>query len=144
MTGCRHMNARFLTALATACLAFTLPCLAEDTPLGKRMDAMNEAYKALRKETDPAKAAELARTAQTEAAKSMTETPAMLAKMPDGPERAKAAVEYRKAMARLYLTLCEVEEACLAGNLEAVKPLIEEIKKQRKAGHDRFIEDEEE
>jgi soluble cytochrome b562 len=138
------MKSIILPALVAACLAITLPATAEDTELGARMDAMNEAYKALRKETDPAKAAEHARVAQAEAAKSMLETPAMLAKMPVGPERAKATLEYRKAMARLYMTLCEVEEACLANDLEAVKALIEELKKQRKAGHDRFIEEEEE
>ncbi len=136
------MNSKILPALMAACLALTVPATAEETELGARMDSMNEAYKALRKETDPAKAAEHARVAQAEAAKSMLQTPAMLAKMPVGPERAKAALEYRKAMARLYMTLCEVEEACLGGDLEAVKVLIEELKKQRKAGHDRFIEEE--
>ncbi|NJR43635.1 MAG: hypothetical protein HC767_14280, partial [Akkermansiaceae bacterium] len=66
----------------------------EETPLAKQMSAMNDAYKAFRKETDPVKGAALAREAQQSALQSAAETPEMLKELPEGPEKAKAMAEY--------------------------------------------------
>lgn len=115
---------------------------AEDTPLGKQMEAMNDAYKAFRKETDPAKGAALAREAQEAVAKGLSDLPEMLKKMPDGPNKAKAAAEYRKMMGKLYVALCEVEEAFLADKIEEVAKIVESLKEMKKSGHDKFMEDE--
>lgn len=135
------MKTRWILLGCAAC--FILPLTAdEDTPLGKQMEAMNDAYKAFRKETDPAKGAALAREAQQALAKSMGELPAMLAKMPEGPEKAKAAAEYRKMIGRCYVTLCEVEEAFLAGKPEEVEKLVASLKDMKKTGHDKFMEEE--
>ena len=79
--------------LLTCAVGFLLPLpiFAEDeTPLGKQMEAMNDAYKAFRRETDPVKGAAQAREAQQAALKSASEVPSMLTKMPDSPEKAKA------------------------------------------------------
>lgn len=115
---------------------------AEDTPLGKQMEAMNDAYKAFRKETDPAKGAALAREAQEAVAKGLPDLPEMLKKMPDGPDKAKAAAEYRKMMGKLYVALCEVEEAFLAGKIEEVAKIVDSLKEMKKSGHNKFMEDE--
>ena len=124
-----------------ACLILPLHA-EEETPLGKQMESFNDAYKAFRRETDPAKGAAQAREAQAAVVKGLTEIPAMLTKMPEGPAKAKAAVEYRKMMGKLYITLCEVEEAFLDGKIEKVAELVEGLKDMKKAGHEKFMEDE--
>lgn len=103
---------------------------------------MNDAYKAFRKETDPAKGAALAREAQEAVAKGLTGVPELVAKMPDGAEKAKAAAAYRKMMGQLYVALCEVEEAFLAGNTGEVAKIVEAMKEMKKEGHNKFMEDE--
>lgn len=125
-----------------ACLA--LPVHAEkkeETPLGKQMEEMNHALKAFRKEADPAKCAALARDAQAAVAKTLTETPELVKAMPDGPEKAKAAAEYRKMMGKVYVAFCEVEEAYLAGNAEEAARILGTMREMKKAGHDKFMED---
>jgi hypothetical protein len=114
----------------------------EETPLGKQMEVFNDAYKAIRKETDPAKGAELAREAQKAVIPSMAELPEMLGKMPDGPDKAKAAAAYRRMIAEVLVAVCQIEEAFLAGDNARVAELVETLKKLRKTGHDRFIEEE--
>ena len=63
----------------------------DETPLGKQMEAMNDAFKAFRRETDPVKGATQAREAQQAVLKSAVEIPEMLKAMPEGPDKAKAA-----------------------------------------------------
>lgn len=113
-----------------------------NTPLGTQMEAFNDAYKAFRKETDSAKGAAHAREAQQALLKGIVEMPEMLAKMPDGLTKQKAAAEYRRMMGRLFVTLCEVEEAFLAGNIDEVAKLVEALKEMKKEGHNKFMEDE--
>jgi soluble cytochrome b562 len=136
-----RMKVRLILTMLAACLM--LPVSAdEETPLGKQMDALNDAYKAFRKETDPAKGAALAREAQAAVAKGLMEMPAMLTKMPEGPDKAKASAEYRKMMGQLFVALSEVEEAFLGGKVDQVATIVERLKEMRKAGHDKFIEEE--
>ncbi len=137
-------NQFFLSCLA-ACF-MTSPSFAAETdksPLAKQMEAMNNAFKAFRTETDPAKGAAKAREAQAAALKSALEVPAMLQSMPDGPDKAKALAEYRRMLGKLYVTLCEVEAAFLDGKVDEVAKIVSSIKEMKKAGHDRFIEEEE-
>ena len=112
----------------------------EHTELGKHMEAMNDAFKVFRRETDPVKGAAQAREAQNEALKAAAEIPKKVKDMPDGPEKAKAAVEYRKAIGKLYITLCDVEGAFLAGKIDEVAKLVESLKGEKKEGHDKFID----
>jgi soluble cytochrome b562 len=128
--------------VCAACLTAPFLAAEEETPLGKQMESMNDAYKAFRRETDPAKGAALAREAQQAVAKGLMEIPAMLAKMPEGPPKAKAAAEYRKMMGKLFVSLCEVEEAFLAGKIDQVATIVETLKEMKKTGHEKFMEDE--
>jgi len=73
----------------------------------------------------------------------VTETPEVIQEMPEGPDKVKAAVEFRKMMAKLLLSLCEVEEAFLNGKNEDVAKIVEDLKAQKKAGHEKFVKDEE-
>jgi len=134
------MKQRLMLLGVAACLILPLP--ADDTPLGKQMEIFNDAYKAFCKETDSTKGAALAREAQLAVAKGLTELPEMLTKMPDGPDKAKAAAEYRKMMGQAYVALCEVEQAFLAGNTEEVAKIVGTLKEMKKAGHDKFMEEE--
>ena len=130
----------FLTVMAAS---MVLPLSAEtETPLGKQMDAMNGAIKGLRKETDPAKCAALVREAQQAAAKGFSEVPELVKKMPDGAEKTKALAEYRKMMGKLYVSLCEMEIAYLDGKAEDAAAIAASLKDLKKAGHDKFMEDE--
>ena len=132
----------FLMSLA---LCVTLPIGAEnapETPLGKNMESLSSTYKALRKETDPAKSAALARDAQQIVAKCLTETPALLAKMPAGATKAMAAAEFRKTLGKVFVTFCELEQAGLAGKTEDIAKCLESLKDLKKTGHEKFTEEE--
>jgi soluble cytochrome b562 len=115
----------------------------EHTKLGEEMESIDDAFKGFRRETDPAKGAAQARDAQTATLKAALEVPTMVKEMPDGPEKAKATAEYRKQMGKVFVTLCEVEEAFLSGKIEDVAKLVETLKEQKKAGHQKFIKEEE-
>ena len=108
------------------------------------MEAMNDAFKAFRRETDPVKGATQARLAQQAALKSAMEVPEMVKAMPEGPDKAKAQVAYHKMMGKLFVTLCEVEEAFLNGKIDDVAKIVDSLKEQKKAGHDKFMEKDEE
>ncbi len=115
----------------------------ETTKLEEHMEAMDDAFKGFRRETDAVKGAIQAREAQQAALKSAAEIPMTLKAMPEGPEKTKALVEYRKMMGKLFVTFCEVEEAFLNGKMDEVVKIVDAIKEMKKAGHDKFVEDEE-
>jgi soluble cytochrome b562 len=135
------MNQRLLPAIFAAIFCATANA-AEDPPLVKHMEQLDDAYKALRKTEDAAKGAELARDAQNAAVKTLGEIPTMISKMPDGPARDKAAATYRHMVGQLYVKLCEIEKAFLDNQLDRVAAIVEEIKELKKQGHNEFMEDE--
>jgi len=126
-----------------ATLMFVQPSMADDTPLAKQMDAMNDAYKAMRRETDPAKGAELARTAQDAMVKAIVELPEMVKGMPEGPDKAKASASYRKMMGNLIATLADMELAFLNNDMAKVKEIVESMRDLKKEGHDKFMDEDE-
>jgi hypothetical protein len=123
----------------------SLPLCAEgdkpESTLARQMSEIDDAYKSLKKETDPEKGAASARAAQQALALGLAELPEMLKKMPDGPAKAAAAAEYRKLMAQSYVVFCEIEQAFLAGKIDQIEGLIENLKAIKKTGHQKFIED---
>lgn len=124
--------------VALACAPLTVGA-EEDTELYKQMEAMDDAYKAFRKETDPTKGAALAREAQGWALKSFGEVPELVKAIKDPVEKAKAEATYRKMVAKLIVSLCEVEEAFVAGKLEDVEKIVTALKEQKKEGHEKFM-----
>jgi hypothetical protein len=133
-----------LALVATLCLSQPLVGQEDkkETPLGKQMEAMNDAFKAIRKEADPAKGATLARTAQDALLKSLVETPKVIADLPEA-ERAKASANYRTLIGKAFVTFSEIEEAFIAKDLEKVKTLVEGVRDLKKQGHDKYMEDDE-
>jgi soluble cytochrome b562 len=136
----------FLLSCATGLML--MPAVAaekhEESPLAKQMESMDDAFKGFRRETDPVKGAAQAREAQQAALKSALEIPELLAAMPDGPDKVKALLEYRKMIGKLFVTFCEVEEAFLNGKMDEVAKIVTSIKEMKKAGHDKFIEEDDE
>ena len=134
------MKSHILISFCVLAVSATF-AIADDTPLAKHMEALDDSYKAIRKTEDPSKGAVLAREAQTHVVKSLSELPEMLSKMPDGPARAKAAASYRLMMGQLYIKLCEVELAFLDNKLDKVAELVDGIKDLKKKGHTEFMEE---
>lgn len=133
---------KHLIVLGCAFGLLWVPAKAEEhTELGKQMESVNDAFKAFRNETDPVKGAAQAREAQAGVLKAAAEIPKKIKEMPEGPEKAKAAVEYKKAMGKVYITFCEVEEAFLNGKIDEVKKLVDSLKAEKKEGHDKFIDE---
>lgn len=133
-----------LALVASLCLSQPLVGQEDkkETPLGKQMEAMNDAYKAIKKEADPVKGAALARTAQDALLKSLSETPKVVAELPEA-DRAKATANYRTMIAKAFVSFSEIEEAFLAKDLEKVKTLAEGLREMKKAGHDKYMDDDE-
>jgi len=136
------MKPRFLLPLCAVVFCAS-SAIADDTPLAKQMEALNDSYKAFRKTENAAEGAAKAREAQGHVLKGLAETPAMLAKMPEGPARAKASASYRQMMGQLYVKLCEVEQAFLDNKKERVEAIMLELKELKKKGHNEFMEEEE-
>jgi len=136
------MNTKFFIAACAASMLCVIPASADDTPLAKQMEIMNDAYKAMRREEDPAKGAALAKEAQDAMVKGIVELPEMVKAMPDGPDKAKASAEYRKMMGALIATLADMELAFLNKDMEKVKAIVEQMRDVKKQGHDKFMEEE--
>jgi hypothetical protein len=122
------------------------PANAKEEPeseLGKQMEAVDDAFKGFRRETDPVKGAAQAREAQNGALKAALEIPQVIKEMPEGSEKVKAIVEYRKMMGKMFVSFCEVEEAFLNGKLDDVAKIVGSLKEQKKAGHEKFVKEEE-
>lgn len=126
-------------------MGLSLPVCAEgdepESALARQMSELDDAYKALKKETDPEKGAAAARMAQQALALGLAELPEMLKKMPDGPEKTAASAEYRKLMGQCYVVFCEIEQAFLAGKIAEIEGLIDNLKAIKKTGHQKFIEE---
>lgn len=136
------MNTTSLVSSVVASLFLILPASADDTPLAEQMDAMNDAYKSMRRLDDLAKGPELARAAQDAMVKAITELPTLVKDMPDGPDKAKASAQYRIMMGSLISTLAELELAFLDGDKAKVDEIIKQMRESKKEGHDKFMEDE--
>jgi soluble cytochrome b562 len=137
------MKPKFLIAACAASMLFVIPAAADDTPLAKQMEILNDAYKAIKKEEDPAKGAALAKEAQDAMVKAIVELPEMVKAMPDGPDKAKASAEYRKMMGTLISSLAEMELAFHNKDLEKVKTIVEQLRESKKQGHDKFMDEDE-
>lgn len=138
------MKKHFLL-LSFALGSIIIPAHAADdhTALENQMEAVDDAFKGFRRETDPVKGAAQAREAQNATLKAIPEVPSMVKAMPDGADKEKASATYRRMMSKLLVVFCEVEEAFLAGNTEEVAKIVDAVKAMKKEGHEKFVEEEE-
>ena len=137
------MKKILIPVLATG-LVSLLPLRADEdqTPLAKTMEAVDDAYKAMRRTEDAAEGAKLAREAQEGVLKAITMSPGLVEKGSHPAGKDKAMVSYKKQMARVYLVFCEMEEAFLAKDFAKVEELVAALKDAKKQGHNEFMEDE--
>lgn len=129
-----------LYGIATS-LLLILSLSAEESPIATEMDLFNDAYKAMKKETDPAKGAALARESQDSMLKALKVDPEIVQSMPEGIDKMKFSAEYRKMMAELLVILADIELAFLNNQPDQIEILIEKIRTSKKQGHDKFIEE---
>ena len=133
---------KFHLIIATCFVALILPVCADDeTELTKKMDELNDHYKSIRREEDPAKGAVSAREAQKLIAASLNLVPEMLTGMKDGPGKENALAIYRQLMGESFVLLCKIEQAYLAKDMDKADENYAALKELRKLGHDKFIED---
>lgn len=133
----------FLAAalLTAGLLSVPTSAQAQVSPLVESMEKVDDAFKAFRRETDPARGAALAREGQDAVIAGSRLLPDSVTKIADAEAREKAAAAYRKIMARLLLTLCEIEGAFLANDLEEVAKQVDAVRALKQEGHDEFMED---
>lgn len=139
------MKFHIFTCALVATLCLSQPVFGQEkdkkeTPLGKQMEAMNDAFKAIRKEADPAKGATLAREAQEALLKCLGEVPELVGKGAEA-DKPKAVANYRTMIGKAFVTFSEIEEAFIAKDLEKVKTLVEGVRELKKEGHDKYMED---
>ena len=138
------MKFRILLPAIAASAMLAQPATAaeeEHTALGEQMEIMNDAYKAFRREEDPAKGAPLALEAQEAMIKAIAEMPEIVKDMPDGPEKKKASAQYRLMMGELIANLASIELAFIDGDLDKVAEGVSEMRSSKKTAHEQFIEE---
>ncbi len=113
----------------------------KDTELEKHMEVIDKAMKKLRRTIkDPAnnkESLELIQQMQAASVASKKETPAHLAEAPEA-DRPKLLIGYRKDMAKVIGTMCEMEMALLDNNNDKAADLLKTIKDQEEAGHEKY------
>jgi hypothetical protein len=115
---------------------------AADSPLATQMGVVKTAFKACSTEKDADKGAAAAREAQQAVLKAAALLPETITKIADPAAKAKAAAEYRLMLGKLFVSFCEMEQAHLAKDLAQVAKLVDALKAQKAAGHEKFMEKE--
>ena len=133
---------KFGLAAVLLVAAFAAPLHAEQEEMVDTMEAVDDAYKALKTATGP-EAVKLAREAQANTLKALAITPDMAGKMPEGVAKDLALADFRRLLALVYLKFVELEKAHLEGKPEAAEAIRVALKELRKEGHSKHIEEEE-
>lgn len=111
------------------------------TPLGKKMAAMNTAFKAVgRQIEDPSKNAntlEQIAIMETNAKASLTFEPEKKAKVPAG-EQAKFVSDYQAEMKQFIASVEKLKAAVKAGNNADAAKIVDEMKAAQREGHKEF------
>lgn len=113
----------------------------EKTPLGKKMSAMNAAFKAVgRQVEDPAKNAntlEQLAIIETNAKAALTLEPEKKAKVP-AAEQAKFQAGYQAGMKEFLATVDKMRAALKAGNNAEAAAVYDAMKGQQREGHKEY------
>lgn len=136
---------RKLGAALVLSVAFSQVALAQDsdekTPLGKKMSAMNTAFKAIgRQIEDPSKnASTLAQLdiVETNAKAALTMEPEKKAKVP-AAEQAKFVADYQAGMKEFLVTVDKLRAAVKAGKNAEALTIIDAMKGQQRDSHKEF------
>ena len=135
---------KYLLTTVLAAAALTIPAFAQDaneTPLGKEMEKVSKAIKAVNRAMADAsqKDANLAKLADVKASfeKALTLEPAKAKDVPAG-EKAKFIADYKASMQESLKTLEELRAAIAAGKDEDSAKAMEKLQGGKKDGHKKF------
>jgi len=140
-----HLRFRQLGALCVLALALTRPAFGqqdeEKTPLGKKMSAINTAFKAVGRQVDDASknanTLEQLATIETNAKAALTLEPEKMAKIP-AAEQAKFMADYQAGIKQFLVTVEKMRAALKAGkNAEAVT-ILDSMKDLQRDSHKEF------
>ena len=133
---------KLLTLLAA--IAITVPAVNaadDDTPLGKEMEKLSKALKAVNRNlTDAAqKDANIAKIAEAKAAcaAAVKFDPAKTKDVPAG-DKAKFVTEFKASMEEVGKNLDALKAAIAGGKMDDAKALMEKLNGQKKDGHKKF------
>lgn len=142
----RTMTLKTLFTLAAAC-AIAFPAFAraeDDTPLGKEMEVLSKALKAVNRNIGEAdqKAANLEKIALAKAAcaAALKYEPAKTKEIGAG-DKAKYLSDYKASMEEVGKNLDALKVAVEAGKTEDAKAIYEKLMAQKKDGHKKFKAD---
>lgn len=140
-----ELRLRHLGALCA--LAFTLsqPAFGQDnaekTPLGKKMSAMNTAFKAIgRQIDDPSKNAstlEQLTIVETNAKAAIAMEPEKKTQIPAG-DQAKFVADYKEGMKQFLVTVDKMRAALKAGKNAEAATILDTMKDQQRDSHKEF------
>jgi soluble cytochrome b562 len=140
------MKLKPLFTLLAAC-AITVPAFAaadEDTPLGKEMEKVSKALKAINRNIADASAkdANLAKLAEAKAANlaALKYEPAKTKDVP-AAEKAKFLSGYKAAMEQVGKDMDALKAALEGGKTEDAKALLEKLNNEKKEGHKKYKAD---
>jgi soluble cytochrome b562 len=136
----RQLGAVCVLSLALTRAAFAQP-EEEKTPLGKKMSAMNTAFKAVgRQIDDPSKNAstlEQLAVIETNAKAALALEPAKKDKTP-AAEQAKFLADYQAGIKQLLVTVDKLKTVIKAGKNAEAGAILDEMKAEQKDGHKDF------
>ena len=137
------MKLKHLLTLLAVC-AIAVPAFAKDeeeTPLGKEMEKLSKALKAVNRNlTDAAqKDANLAKIADAKAAcaAAVKFDPAKTKEVP-AADKAKFVTEFKASMEEVGKNLDALKAAIAGGKMDDAKALMEKLNGQKKDGHKKF------
>jgi soluble cytochrome b562 len=139
-----QMKLKHLFTLLAAC-AIAVPAFAEeDTPLGKEMEKISKALKAINRNIADAgaKDANLAKLAEAKAANqaALKYEPAKTKDVP-AAEKAKFLSGYKAAMEEVGKNMDALKAAIEGGKTEDAKALLEKLNGEKKEGHKKYKAD---
>lgn len=112
----------------------------DETPLGKEMEILSGSLKKLRKAETTADKVALVHDAQKAAINSLKYLPIIFKDIKDEAEKAKATADYKRMSGQVYVKLCELEMAYLAGDEDKVDEVQDELKDLKKQGHRKYTD----
>lgn len=135
-------NVSIKTLAIASVLGFGMlaPVQADDTPLAEEMDTISGSLKGLRKAETTADKVALVQKAQTAALNSLKYLPMIFKDIKDDAEKAKATADYKMMSGQLYVKLCALEIAYLAGDEDKADEIKGQLKDLKKEGHNKYTE----
>jgi hypothetical protein len=137
---------RFMIVLAVFALLLAgfSSVQADDTPLGKAMEQINDGYKALRKAarakefTD--ESVKIVNTMAQASIAAMIEVPPMIKDVP-AAQQEKFLLDYKKSMKEFTIALMDIQLALAEKQNDKAAEMIDKLAAHKKDGHEKFTKE---